>query len=224
MKSDLTGDIQMSLSRRFRTLVIILWNHTQYALPPCWLSLPLWTSLFFRERGCTSVVVKQENADRRFLVATSTSWYMVLLWKVSCTISCVNRAYKRERKIAQNFTSFQNAQLSAGTCISISTLSICCSFPCCARMDIGIFELVIDMHHFGDTSDLFVLHHSIINLILRIQTYIGHHGLICSHSNKNGSHVGATVRAVAIGPLCSTGNPWFLLRRKNAPKFELMMT
>ena len=223
MKSDVTGDIQMSLSRRFRTLVIILWNHTQYALPPCWLSLPLWTSLFFRKRGCTSVVVKQENADRRFLVATSTSWYMVLLWKVSCTISCVNRTYKRERKIAQNFTSFQNAQLSAGTCISISTLSICCSFPCCASMDIWIFECHWYAPFWWHKWFVYVLHHSIINLILRIQTYIGHHGLICSHSNKNGSHLGATVRAVAIGPLCSTGNPWFLLRRRRAPKFELMM-
>jgi len=145
--------MKRDLTRRYPNVTLSeIWDSGNYFMKPhaiCLTTmLTFFTPLdfsFFRERGCTSVVVKQENADRRFLVATSTSWYMVLLWKVSCTISCVNRAYKRERKIAQNFTSFQNAQLSAGTCISISTLSICCSFPCCARMDIRIFELVIDM-------------------------------------------------------------------------------
>jgi len=148
------GDIQMSLSRRFGT-----GNYFMKPYAICLTTmLTFFTPLdfsFFSRTGLYQCGCETRKCRRRFLVATSTSWYMVLLWKVSCTISCVNRTYKRERKIAQNFTSFQNAQLSAGTCISISTLSICCSFPC-ARMDIGIFELVIDMHHFGDTSDLFL--------------------------------------------------------------------
>lgn len=133
------GDIQMSLFPLPK-----IWDSGNYFMKPYAICLTamltFFTLLDFSLILCPLWLWNKKMRNRRFLVATSTSWYMVLLWKASCTIISVNiakkiisvnRTYKTERKTAQNFTSFQNAQLSAGTCISISTLSICCSLHLC---------------------------------------------------------------------------------------------